>query len=38
LEEGLRTEKLQKSKSPYVSPFFFRLKHRMDKLRGIQDY
>ena len=27
LEEGLRTGKLRKSKSPYVSPFFFRLKN-----------
>ena len=38
LEEGLRTGKLQKSKSPYMLPFFFRLKHGMDELRGIQDY
>ena len=38
LEEGLRTGKLEKSKSLYVSPFFFRLKHGMDELRGIQDY
>src|ERR1700731_448334 len=38
LEEGLRTGKLQKSKSPYMSPFFFRLKNGMDELQGIQDY
>ena len=38
MEEGLRTGKLQKSKSPYTSPFFFRPKHRMDELRGTQDY
>ena len=38
LQEGLRTGKLQKSKSMYASPFFFRLKHRTDELRGIQDY
>ena len=38
LEEGLITGKLQKCKSPYVSLFFFRLKHGMDKLWGIQDY
>src|ERR1700726_3513754 len=38
LEEGLRTGKLQKSKSPYASPFFFRPKNGTDELRGIQDY
>ena len=38
LEEGLRTGKLQKSKSLYTSPFFFRPKNRTDKLQGIQDY
>ena len=38
MEEGLQTGKLWKSKSPYMSPFFFRLKHGMDKLQGIQDY
>ena len=32
LEEGLQTGKLQKSKSLYVSPFFFRPKDRMDEL------
>ena len=38
LDEGLQTGKLWKSKSPFMSLFFFRLKHRMDELRGIQDY
>src|SRR3984893_15561886 len=38
LEEGLRTGKLRKSKSPYASPFFFRPKNGTDELRGIQDY
>src|SRR3984893_14371756 len=38
LEEGLRTGKLRKSKSPYASPFFFRPKHGTDELWGIQDY
>ena len=38
MEEGLQTGKLWKSKSPYASPFFFRLKHGADKLQGIQDY
>ena len=38
LEEGLRTGKLRKSKSPYMLPFFFRLKNGMDELQGIQDY
>ena len=38
LEEGLRTGKLWKSKSPYTLPFFFRPKNGTDELRGIQDY
>src|ERR1700726_1284281 len=38
LEEGLRTGKLRKSKSPYASPFFFRPKNGTDELQGIQDY
>ena len=32
LEEGLRTGKLQKSKSPYALPFFFRPKNGTDEL------
>jgi len=38
LEEGLRTGKLQKSKSLYTLPFFFRPKNGTDELQGIQDY
>jgi hypothetical protein len=38
IRTNLAGEKIQKSDSPYTSPFFFRPKLGTSELQGIQDY
>jgi hypothetical protein len=38
IKKNKETSKIQKSNSPFASPFFFRLKQGTEELRGIQDY